>query len=158
MNKSYIKRFQIWFSCQNGEKSSKTVTVWQLYRCWEVCGARSNNLGAQSSSKKAGLFRPSTHPHLQWENKTSGTWNCIYFFVFSSRHSTASGRKKAQRYKIMWTRGGMVHSQRNRLCTAHAKNVEPTFCNKVLSWYGRPNPEDRINRKPEDRIYDWRTE
>ena len=26
------------------------------------------------------------------------------------------------------------------------------------NWYGRPNPEDRINRKPEDQIYDQRTE
>ena len=26
------------------------------------------------------------------------------------------------------------------------------------SWYGRPNPEDRINRKPKDRIFDRRTE
>ena len=25
-----------------------------------------------------------------------------------------------------------------------------------MSWYIRPNPEDRINRKPDDWIYDWR--
>ena len=25
------------------------------------------------------------------------------------------------------------------------------------SWYGRPDPEDRINRKPKDRIFDRRT-
>ena len=26
------------------------------------------------------------------------------------------------------------------------------------SWYGRPNPEERINRKPKDRIFDRKTE
>ena len=26
------------------------------------------------------------------------------------------------------------------------------------SWYGRPNPEDRINRKPKDQIFDRTTE
>ena len=29
---------------------------------------------------------------------------------------------------------------------------------KKSNWYGRPNPEDRINRKPKDRIIDRRTE
>ena len=28
---------------------------------------------------------------------------------------------------------------------------------KKLNWYIRPNLEDQINRKPEDRIYDQRT-
>ena len=28
----------------------------------------------------------------------------------------------------------------------------------ALDWYGRPNPEDRINKKPKDRIIDRRTE
>ena len=28
----------------------------------------------------------------------------------------------------------------------------------IPSWYGRPNPEDQINTKLKDRIFDWRTE
>ena len=28
----------------------------------------------------------------------------------------------------------------------------------ISNWYGRPNPEDRKNRKPKDRIFDRRTE
>ena len=29
---------------------------------------------------------------------------------------------------------------------------------EISSWTVRPNPEDRINRKPDDQIYDWTTE
>ena len=33
-----------------------------------------------------------------------------------------------------------------------------SFNRCILSWYGRPNPEDQINRQPKDRIFDRRTE
>ena len=32
------------------------------------------------------------------------------------------------------------------------------FVGRIEPWYGRPNPENRINRKPKDRIFDQRTE
>ena len=46
----------------------------------------------------------------------------------------------------------------NRFCSTLSDTTIPT-CNVMnASWFLRPNPEDRINRKPEDQKYDQTTE
>ena len=37
-------------------------------------------------------------------------------------------------------------------------SISATKRNKKLSWSSRPNPEDQINRKPEDRIFNHKSE
>ena len=52
----------------------------------------------------------------------------------------------------------LIQTQRNLALDGHLLTIGEIIQEYLTSWYGRPNPEDRINGKPKDRIFDRRTE